>query len=233
MFNIYFFLQFLNLNMKKIFSLNNYIDKEAECEDEIESKKSNESINNSSYLSLNNSLHENMDFDNINNHKEILKSIIKKEDEEIEKFIEKKYIISQKIKKPNVPFEKENKIIKKVFSKDAGNKNNEKISYKIHSKISPEKHNIILNNDLLDLKASYEKKYKKMIHERSSAFKKDFIKTIIEDNKILQNVIDLNKKMDNEKIIDKKKKFIPYSQRLLNLHSQNSYLNKIKNKSQN
>ena len=72
-----------------------------------------------------------------------------------------------------------------------------------------------------------------MIHERSSAFKKDFIKTIIEDNKILQNVIDLNKKMDNEKIIDKKKKFIPYSQRLLNLHSQNSYLNKIKNKSQN
>ena len=147
--------------MKKIFNLNNYIEKEAECEDEIESKKSNESINNSSFFSLNNSLNENMDFDNINNHKKILKNIIKKEDEEIEKFIEKKYIISQKIKKPNIPFEKENKIIKKVFSKDAGNKNNqknEKISYKTHSVISPEKENNILSNELLDLKASYEKK---------------------------------------------------------------------------
>ncbi len=222
--------------MKKIFSLNNYIDKEVECEDEIESNKSNESINNSSCLSLNNSLHETMDFDNINNHKEVLKNIIKKEDEEIEKLIAKKYIVSQKIKKPNIPFEKENKIIKKVFSKDVGKKNNgknEKISYITHPVISPEKENIILSNELLDLKASYEKKYKKIIHERSSAFKKDFIKTMKEDNKILQNVIDLNKNRDNEKKDNKKKKFIPYSQRLLNLHSQNSYLNKIKNNSQN
>ena len=222
--------------MKKIFSLNNYIDKEVECVDEIESNKSNESINNSSCLSLNNSLHETMDFDNINNHKEVLKNIIKKEDEEIEKLIAKKYIVSQKIKKPNIPFEKENKIIKKVFSKDVGKKNNgknEKISYKTHPVISPEKENIILSNELLDLKASYEKKYKKLIHESSSAFKKDFIKTMKEDYQILQNVIDLNKNRDNEKKDNKKKKFIPYSQRLLNLHSQNSYLNKIKNNSQN
>ena len=71
-----------------------------------------------------------------------------------------------------------------------------------------------------------------MIHEKSSDFKRDFIKTIKEDNKILENVIEINKQNNIEKK-NKKKKFIPYSQRILNLHSQNSYLNKIKNKTQN
>lgn len=221
--------------MKKLFSLKNYIDKEAECEDEIQSKKSDNSNLNSPSLSLNNSINENMENENKkNNHKELLKKIIKKEDEEIEKLIKKKYFISQNIKKPNIPFEKENKIIKKVFSKDISNKNNnkEKISNKVHCLISPKKEeNNNSNIDYENLKFSYERKFKKFIHERSSDFKRDFIKTIKEDNKILENVIEINKKNINDKN-NKKEKFIPYSQRVLNLHSQNSYLNKIKKKTQ-
>ena len=222
--------------MKKIVSLKNALDKQSEYEDEIQSKNSNNSNLNSPNLSLNNSLNENMDYENNNNnHKQLLKKLIKKEDEEIEKLIEKKYIISQNIKKPNIPLEKENNIMKKIFSKDISirNKNNkEKISNKIHSLISPKKEeNNYSNIDYENLKYSYEKKYKKLIHEKSNDFKKDFINNIKEDNKILENVISINKINIIEKN-NNKKKFIPYSQRV-NLLSQNSYLNKIKNKTQN
>ena len=223
---------------KKIFSLNNFVDKEAECEDEMQSKNSNHLNLNSPISSLNNSINENMEYENNddNNHKEMLKKIIKKEDEEIEKLIYKKYVISQNMKKPNIPFEKENKIMNKIFSKEIKRNNNnkeKKVSDKVHCLISPKKEeNNDSNNDYENLKLSYEKKYKKLIHEKSSDFKRDFIKTIKEDNKILENVIEINKQNNIEKK-NKKKKFIPYSQRVLNLHSQNSYLNKIKNKTQN
>ena len=58
---------------KKIFSLNNFVDKEAECEDEIQSKNSNHLNLNSPISSLNNSINENMEYENNddNNHKKI------------------------------------------------------------------------------------------------------------------------------------------------------------------
>ena len=129
---------------KKIFSLNNFVDKEAECEDEIQSKNSNHLNLNSPISSLNNSINENMEYENNddNNHKEMLKKIIKKEDEEIEKLIYKKYVISQNMKKPNIPFEKENKIMNKIFSKEIKRNNNnkeKKVSDKVDCLISQKK----------------------------------------------------------------------------------------------